>query len=234
MTGIFHGIQAFGIGLLTTLVFSGVVGAETYKIDASHSSVGFSIKHIFSKVPGNFRKFSGKIVYDPANPAGASVNATIITASIDTDNDRRDGHLKSPDFFHVADYPEASFKSNSVKKDGDRLLVSGDLTIRGVTKSVVMPVEVLGVGIHPMSKAGVAGFSGAITIKRSDYGVNHWVDEVPGLLGEDVTLTLNVEAAAVGKMNPCNPCAVNPCAKNPCEKNACNPCAKNACNPCGK
>jgi len=64
--------------------------------------------------------------------------------------------------------------------------------------------------------------------------VNHWVDEVPGLLGEDVTLTLNVEAAAVGKMNPCNPCAVNPCAKNPCEKNACNPCAKNACNPCGK
>ncbi len=210
MTGIAIGYRTLGLGVLMILLTIGRVQADTYKIDQLHSKVGFSITHIFTGVDGRFNEFSGRIVYDAANPDGSSVEAVVTLASIDTDNEGRDGHLKSPDFFHVEEYPEASFKSTSVKLDGDILLVTGDLTIRGVTKSVVMPVEILGVGTHPMSKAQVAGFSGSVRVKRSDFGVNHWADEVPGLLSDDVTVSLSVEAVAVTATNACNPCT-NPC-----------------------
>jgi polyisoprenoid-binding protein YceI len=165
-------------------------------------------------------------------------HATIQTASINTANAQRDKHLRSPDFFDAEKYPEISFKSTGAKKAGDRLMVTGDLTMHGITKSVVLPVEVLGVGTHPMSKAPVAGFTAELILKRSDFGVNNWTD-VAGILGDEVKVTLNIEGVG-GKMqnNPCakdmkNPC--NPCAKG--MKNPCNPCAKgmeNPCNPCAK
>ena len=208
-------------------------GFTSVMIDASHSSVRFSVRHIVSRTAGKFRDFSGSIVYDAEHPSKSSVKATIKMASIDTDNDRRDGHVKSADFFNVEKYPEMTFVSSSTKAKGNMLMVTGDLTMHGVTRKVVLPVEVLGVGIHPMTKASVAGFQADLTVKRSDFGVNSWTD-VAGVLGDEVKVTLLVEAlASSGKMmgeNPCNPCgnACNPCAeKNPCAK-------KNACNPCGK
>ena len=225
--------------------------AQEYTIDASHSTVGFSIRHIVSRTTGKFNDVKGAILYDAEDPTQSTVNATISMASIDTDNERRDGHLKSADFFNVEKYPSMTFVSSSVTAKGNVLMVTGDLTMHGVTNKVVLPVEVLGVGTHPMTKASVAGFQADLVVNRSDFGVNTWTDAA-GVLGDEVKVTLLVEAvASSGKMmgdNPCNPCgnacnpcgnACNPCGKNPCAKNACNPCAKNpcaknACNPCGK
>ena len=232
--------------ILTILAFAALTpagssfAAQEYSIDLPHSSVSFSVRHIVSRTAGKFTDFAGSIVYDAKNPNKSSVKATIKMASIDTDNERRDGHLKSDDFFNVEKYPDMTFMSSSVKAKGNMLMVTGDLTMHGVTRKVVLPVEVLGVGTHPMTKASVAGFQADLTVKRSDFGVNTWTDAA-GVLGDEVKVTLLVEAlASSGKMigkNPCNPCgnACNPCG------NACNPCAdknpcakKNPCNPCGE
>jgi polyisoprenoid-binding protein YceI len=94
------------------------LAAETYVIDASHSSVGFSIRHFVSKVPGKFNRFEGKISFDKSNPAASSVEATIQVASIDTENQKRDDHLRNPDFFDVAKFPTMTFKSTAWKRTG--------------------------------------------------------------------------------------------------------------------
>ena len=123
------------------------------------------------------------------------INATIKVESIDTGNERRDGHLKSEDFFNAAKYPTITFKSKkTVEKDG-KLHVTGDLTMHGVTKEITLPVEVLGVGMHPMAKAPVAGFSSDITLKRSDFGVDSWTDAA-GVLGDEVHVNILIEAIA--------------------------------------
>ena len=220
-----------GFGLLAVLLLVSTGGATTYHIDAVHSNVGFSIRHIVSRTSGAFTSFEGTVDYDPAHPEKSAVSATVDVASIDTNNGRRDGHLKSADFFDAGQYPSITFVSTSAEKQGDRLLVTGDLTLHGVTRQVMLPVEVLGVGTHPMSKAPVAGFSVKVVLKRSDFGVNNWTD-VAGILGDEVTVTLDIEAAAKTGTLAANPCAKgkNPC--NPCSKNPCNPCAKG--NPCGK
>ncbi len=226
--------------LLAILVLVSGARAETYAIDASHSNVDFTIRHIESRLSGGFTGLSGSVSYDPANPEESTVSATIGTNTIDTNNARRDGHLKSADFFHAEKYPSITFQSTGVRSKGDRLLVTGDLTMHGVTQQVVLPVEILGVGTHPMSKKAVAGFVAEVVIKRSDFGVNNWTDAA-GVLGDEVTVRLNIEGVAgrgdvaMAKGNPCNPCSkANPC--NPCAKgNPCNPCAKaNPCNPCAK
>tara|TARA_A100001037_G_scaffold100364_1_gene91424 strand:- start:1005 stop:1706 length:702 start_codon:yes stop_codon:yes gene_type:complete len=212
----------------------GIAAPQMFSIDVAHSSVGFSVRHIVSRTTGSFNDFSGDIVYDAENPENSSVNATISIASIDTENERRDGHLRSADFFNAEMYPNMTFVSSNAEKKGDVLMITGDLTMHGVTKKVVLPVEVLGVGIHPMTKAAVAGFQAELVVTRSDFGVNSWTDAA-GVLGDEVKVTLVIEAlASSGKTmgdNPCNPCG-NAC--NPCGKNACNPCAKNPCNPCGE
>ncbi len=216
-----------GICLFALLFLTGASTAEHLKIDASHSNVTFSIRHIVSQVRGSFTDFSGTIHYDQKNPGKSTVEATIKTASINTNNGRRDDHLRSPDFFDAEKYPTITFKSTKAVKKGDKLMVTGNFTMHGTTKEITIPVEVLGVGTHPMTKAPVAGFVGELTILRSDYGVNSWTDAA-GILGDEVKIALNIEAAGMGKgANPCNPCAA---------KNACNPCAakKNPCNPCAK
>ncbi len=131
-------------GILSLFLFAVPGFTETYQIDPSHSSVEFSVRHIFSQVSGKFKTFSGVIQYDPKSLENASVEATIKVASIDTDNEKRDNHLKSPDFFDAEKYPEITFKSESVKNQEGGLLLKGDLTMHGVTKSVLVLVEVLG------------------------------------------------------------------------------------------
>ena len=195
---------------------------QKYTIDASHSSVGFSIRHIVSRTTGRFNDFEGAIVYDAENPSNSTVNATISVASIDTENERRDGHLRSADFFNVEKYPNMTFASTSVEAKGNLLMVTGDLTLHGVTQKTVLPVEVLGVGTHPMTKSAVAGFQADLIVKRSDFGVNTWTDAA-GILGDEVKVTLLIEAlAAKEEMAGENPCDKNPCA----EKNPCNPCGE--------
>ncbi len=166
----------------------------TYKVDADHSGVNFSIRHFVTNVSGRFKDFDGTIVHDKDNPAGSKVEFTIQAASIDTANDDRDKHLRSADFFDVEKFPTMSFTSTQVKaQDKDTLEVTGDLTIHGVTKRVTLPVDYLGTVKTPQGEK--AGYETQFTVNRKDYGIvwNRVMDAGP-ILGEDVKVTISVEA----------------------------------------
>jgi polyisoprenoid-binding protein YceI len=181
--------------LFVLLSLSSTRAADTYMIDKMHSTLGFEVRHLFSKVPGKFNEFSGVLQYDEANPEISNVEVTIDAKSIDTSNAQRDGHLKSPDFFDVAKYPEITFKSKSVKKTGDgKFDVTGDFALHGVTKTVVLKVELLGKGAGPQGVT-VSGWEATTSIKRSEYGLT-WNNVIEGtqMVGEDVLIDLKVEA----------------------------------------
>lgn len=172
----------------------------TYNIDASHSEVGFDVKHFFSKVHGSFKEFSGTIVFDAADVKNIKVDATAKSASVFTNNDKRDGHLRGADFFAADSLPNITFKSTSVKANGkDKYLVTGDFTLRGVTKQVTFNGEFLGagsVGVGGQAWGTKAGFTASAVINRKDFGMN-WnktLDQGGLMLGEDVTITLAIEA----------------------------------------
>ncbi len=172
----------------------------TYAVDPGHSEVGFDVKHFFSKVHGNFKEFSGTIVFDEADPKNIKVDASAKTASIFTNNERRDGHLRGPDFFAADSFPTINFKSTSVKADGKgKYKVTGDFTLRGVTKSVTFDGEFLGAGavaVGGHSMGTKAGFTATTVINRKDYGVswNKTLDQGGMMLGDEVTITLAIEA----------------------------------------
>lgn len=190
-----HKIFAFFLPAALLLALPVAVQAATFEVDPAHSTIDFSVRHFFTPVPGNFRDFNGVIVYDAEAPEGSSVEFTVQATSIDTGNDQRDEHLRSPDFFNVAEHPTLSFKSSTVKKVGDgKLLVTGDLNMHGVTKKVTIPVEVLGVMDSPMGT--IAGFSTEFTVDRKDYGItwNRALDNGGAVLGEEVEIGISVEA----------------------------------------
>ncbi|MFC1526233.1 YceI family protein [Candidatus Latescibacterota bacterium] len=182
-------------GALAVAALTTAAGAETYQIDTVHSSAEFAIRHLVSRTTGGFTDFAGTIVYDPEKPEATQIEGTIQVASIDTRNEKRDGHLKGPDFFDAGKYPTIAFKSSSTRSHDNHLMVTGNLTLHGTTRQIVLPVEVLGVGTHPRSGKAVAGFSAETTIRRSDYGVNNWTD-VAGVLGDEVKVILTIEAGA--------------------------------------
>jgi len=178
--------------LIIALAVPGVASAAatTYKVDPVHSTVGFSVRHFVTRVPGEFNEFEGMIVYDPENLGASKVEFTVQAASIDTDNDQRDGHLKSEDFFAVEQHPTLTFKSKKISGSGDEVRVTGDLTIRGVTKEVTVPVEVLG------TMGPKAGFATEFKVNRTDYGVT-WNRAAEGggtILSDEVTIRIDVEA----------------------------------------
>ena len=168
--------------------------AETYEIDSAHSYVGFKVRHFFSQVRGEFTDFSGNISFDPAKPGDTQAELTIDTASIFTKNEKRDGHLKSEDFFHAEAHPKITFKSTSFKRmDDDSYQMEGLLTMRGVEKPVSLHVDFLGAG-----DAGGrmrAGFTAKGTVDRLDWGIewNRKLD-TGTLLGEHVEVVIEVEA----------------------------------------
>jgi len=181
---------AFNAGLLAALVNAATAASETYVIDPVHSSVGFTIRHFVSKVPGSFSKLNGTITVDRENLEKSSVEAVIDINSVNTSNEKRDTHLKSPDFFDVAKFATSTFKSTSWKKTGeDTFDITGDLTIHGVTKEVVLQTTLLGFG--PGSRgAQLSGWEGTTKIKKSDFGILS-----PPMLGDDVTINVSIEAA---------------------------------------
>ena len=185
-------MQIFSLAA-AALLLAGSAQAEVYTIDSEHSSVAFSIRHLVSRTSGRFNEFSGTINYDEKTPAATMVEVTIQVASIDTDNERRDGHLRSGDFFGVEKFPTFTFKSTKAEAKDGKILLTGDLTMHGVTKTITLPVEVLGTGTHPRSKKPLAGFSAETVIKRSDYGINSWTDAA-GVLGDEVKISVTVEA----------------------------------------
>ncbi len=190
------------IRLATALSFAALVStalpslAETYTIDPQHSQAGFSIRHMMlSNVRGAFSKVSGTIDYDPAKPAASKVNATIDMDSVDTHDADRDKHLKTPDFFDVAKYPTMTFKSTkAVAKGKTGLTVTGDLTLHGVTKSVVLDVDGPTAELKD-PKGSKRGASATTKIHRKDFGItyNKALDNGGVALGEDVDVTLDVE-----------------------------------------
>lgn len=169
---------------------------EKFNIDNNHSVAGFQVRHFFSKVPGRFNEMSGTIMYDAKDLSKSSVEVTIPAATINTQNERRDGHLKSADFFDVEKNPTITFKSTKVVpgKTADKFQVLGDLTMRGVTKPVTLEVTQLGVGL--MGRGTVGGWEATTVVNRKDFGIN-WnrtLDQGGTLLGDDVTITLAIEA----------------------------------------
>lgn len=178
------------------LLLAGAANAETYSIDAVHSSVDFSIRHMAGRTKGRFGDFSGTIMYDAAKPAATKISGTIQTTSINTDHEKRDGHLRTEDFFYVDKHPTITFESTKVEKKSDTLLhVTGNFTLRGVTKVVTLPVEIIGTGYNPMSQKLQVGLGTEIALNRSDYGVNHWSDKA-GVVGDEVKIEILVEANA--------------------------------------
>lgn len=187
------------VALAAALVLSAPFASAaptTWVIDPNHSSVEFSVRHLFSKVPGKFTKFAGTIVYDAANAPGSSVKAEIDASTITTANEKRDGHLKSEDFFDVAKYPTLTFESTKVAAAGEnKLKVDGNLTMRGITKPVTLDVTFLGAGPGPR-EGQVSGFEAVTKVNRKDFNIvwNRNLDHGGTLLGEEVEIRLNVEA----------------------------------------
>ncbi|MBV8174811.1 MAG: polyisoprenoid-binding protein [Verrucomicrobia bacterium] len=181
--------------LSALLIAHSAFAADTYVFDKLHSTIGFEIRHLFSKVPGKFTDFSGQIQLDEANPEQSSVEVTIETASVDTGVKMRDDDLRSPKFFDVKKFPEITFKSTAVKKTGENTAdVTGNLIMHGVTKEVVLKVELLGKGAGPKNST-VSGWDASTALKRSDYGLT-WNQIIEGtqMVGDDVQIELHVEA----------------------------------------
>jgi polyisoprenoid-binding protein YceI len=177
------------LALAAVMGFAGVaVAADSYKVDPVHSSVVFKITH-FNMAPfyGMFVGPTGEFVLD--EDAGKSTfSFEVPVEKVSTGQEKRDAHLKGPDFFNAKQFPTISFKSTSVAKKGDAYEVTGDLTAHGVTKSTVVTVEKTGQGKDPMGKER-AGLAATFTIKRSDFGISY----MPQGLGEDVTLMIGIE-----------------------------------------
>jgi polyisoprenoid-binding protein YceI len=184
--------------LLTALVIATPLLAqdatETWAIDKNHSTATFKVRHFTANVVGLFRDFDGSVSIDRAKPENSSVAFTIQATSIDTGNENRDKHLRSGDFFDVEKYPTITFKSTAVApKSKTEFDVTGDLTMRGVTKRVTLPVAFGGFLKTPRGEK--AGFEVEATLNRKDYGIvwNRVLDEGGVMLGEDVKVSVNLE-----------------------------------------
>jgi len=168
---------------------------EAFVFDKAHSQVGFRIRHWLTKVEGRFKDYDGRIWIDRETPASSRVELTIQAASIDTENERRDTHLRSADFFEVEKYPTISFKSTRVEPKGKDLYeITGDLTMRGVTKTV--RVSVRHTGFLNLGKQEKAGFEATLPVSRKEYGItwNRTAEGGGAMLGDEVEITLLVEA----------------------------------------
>ncbi len=170
------------------------LGVGTWAIDPVHSTVGFSVRHLMvSKVRGTFDTFSGAITV--AEDGTPSVKAEIDVTSINTQNEQRDAHLKSADFFESEKYPTATFVSTGVRAKGDDYLLDGDFTLKGVTRPVTLELEFN--GVNPgMGQGEVAGFEASVVLNRKDFGISIELPLETGgaVVGDKVTITLEIEA----------------------------------------
>ena len=187
---VFALVFGVGMGLATS------APAAEWKVDASHTSVAFSVSHLFTSVQGRFDSFDGTIDFDPDDPSATVVRGKVAAESINTNNAKRDKHLRGGDFFHVEKFPEIRFESTGgiENMQGKKGELPGKLTIHGVTKPVVLDVKFLGRGKDPWGNER-AGFQANLTIDRKDYGLN-WnaVLETGGVLvGDEVEIRIDAE-----------------------------------------
>ena len=174
-------------------IFSLASFAQTWTLDPAHSKLGFSITHMMiSDVDGAFTNFEAKITSSKEDFSDAVIELTADANSVSTDNEKRDGHLKTEDFFDVAKYKTVTFKSKSVQKVGDnKYKVTGDLTLHGVTKPIVLTATVVGTAVHPQSKKELVGLKVSGVIKRSDFGIGAGFPAP--MLGDEVTIAGDFE-----------------------------------------
>ena len=181
---------------IAPLLLCAAAHAQEWQIDSAHSAAQFSVRHLMvSTVRGHFGKISGTVRYDPANPSAASIQSEVDVSTIDTRVAKRDAHLKSPDFFDVEKYPTMSFTSTKVEPAGSGALkVTGDMTMRGVTKPVVFNVEGLTAPIKDRNGLRM-GAAATTKISRQDFGMtwNRAIEAGGVTVGDEVTITIDVE-----------------------------------------
>lgn len=189
-------IRALLGGLVVLLWVGAALGADKYDFDPMHTQIGFGVKHlVISTVRGNFNDFSGSITHDPADLSKSSVTVNIKAASIDSGVQKRDDHLRSPDFFDTAKFPELTFTSSRVMKHGDGYVAHGTLTMHGVSKEVNLPFTLAGPIKDMMGKQRIA-VEGKLSVNRRDWGLT-WDKalETGGLIvSNEVTIEFAVEA----------------------------------------
>lgn len=190
-------MKTFALAALTTTAMAltapaVLASAETYVLDASHSQILFNYNHLgYSTTWGMFSGFEGEIAFDQENPAASSVSVSFPVKMMFTGWEKRDAHLFSADFFDAADDEMVSFTSTAIEVTGDNTaLITGDLTVNGMTKPVVLDAKMNSAGEHPMAKKPWAGFDATTTIKRSDFGVGAFAPFV----SDEVNVIISIEA----------------------------------------
>jgi len=173
-----------------------------WNVDAPHTEVNFSVKHFFTPVTGTFSSYDIDLVFDPAAPENSTVTVSIDVASVDTNNERRDNHLRSPDFFDAEKYPQMTFESTSVRRvSPSQLLARGNLTIKETTKEIELGINLLGIADLPAEMqemmggvAQVASFEASTQVDRRDFevGVANWAQTM--IVGGDVDISIALEA----------------------------------------
>jgi polyisoprenoid-binding protein YceI len=184
---------ALGAALILAGYTASAGASEKYQLDPTHASVLFGVSHLgFSKTFGRFNTIEGVFNLDQGSPENSTVEVTIDAASLDTNHAGRDEHLRGKDFFNVTEFPKLTYKSTSVKLTGEKTaVVTGDLTMHGVTKPVPLEVTLVNQGPNPMDKSKiVAGFSARGALKRSDFGMGY----AAPVLGDDVEIIIEVDA----------------------------------------
>jgi polyisoprenoid-binding protein YceI len=172
-------------------------GLVTWRIDANHSGLTFRVRHLVSRVPGTFDRWTADLRADPSDWTTGSVTVNIETASINTRQEKRDNHLRSDDFFDAVNHPAITFRSRKITPDGDRLRIEGDLTIRGITKPVVLDAEVVALTAGADGSRRV-GFHATTRVNRHDFGVS-WNRAAEGgglVLADDVDIEIDLAAVA--------------------------------------
>lgn len=174
---------------MTPVLYATTAAEGIFKVDPVHSSIVFRVKHNnVSYYWGRFNRMEGTFLIDPTTPSNSRIEVKVPTESVDTANEGRDRHLRSPDFFSAAEFPELAFKSKSFSSKGDNIYdVQGELTLHGQTKPVTVRVEDTGRGQG--RRGEVAGFEATLTIKRSEFGMTHML----GGIGDDVRIIVSLQ-----------------------------------------
>ena len=189
----------FSLVMLSAATIAATEFAATqWSIDKSHSSINFEVRHFFAEVPGSFEDYTAEVFFSPDNLDESSISVTIPVASINTKNDRRDGHLQSADFFNAEEFPTITFESNRIEATGENQFTAfGTLTIKDVSKNFELPFTLLGVQENPFREGTlVAGIQSEFQLLRNDFGVGtgDWVSD--SVVGNEVNITLNLELNA--------------------------------------
>lgn len=170
----------------------------SWTIDKAHSAINFEVTHFFTPVNGQFNDYDATVNFDPENLEESMIDVKIMVNSVDTKNERRDGHLKTADFFNAEKWPNISFQSTDIEQTGENEYVAnGTLTIKDVSKEISLPFKLLGIMDNPMEEGSlVAGITASTTIDRTDYtvGTGDWASDA--VIGDEVTVDLNLELNA--------------------------------------